>query len=66
VSSGTETCADQTEKGILLASILRDVDGDVQESTSEDSELDETVQIFDLERLDFDHEDGLPVEELIE
>jgi hypothetical protein len=52
------------EKGILLTSTLRDVDGDIPESMGEDSELDETIQTFDLERLNFDDEDGL--EELIE
>jgi hypothetical protein len=43
----------------LLASTLRDVDYDVPESTGEDSELDETIQIFDLEGLDFDDKDGI-------
>jgi hypothetical protein len=64
MSSSTRTSVDPTEKGILLASTLRDVDCDVPKSTGEDSELDETIQIFDLEGLDFDDEDGL--EELAE
>jgi hypothetical protein len=57
VWSIVETCVEATEKGIFLASTRRDVAGDIPESTGEDSELDETVQIFDLEGLDFDDED---------
>jgi hypothetical protein len=64
VSSGTRTCVAPTHDGILLASTLRDVKCDVPGSTGEDSELDDIIQIFDLERLDFDDEDGL--EELVE
>jgi hypothetical protein len=41
-----------------------DVIGDRMDSDGEDSELDESVQIFDLERLDFDDENG--IEELLD
>jgi hypothetical protein len=49
----------------LLASTRLDVVGTgEQDSHVEDSESDKSVEIFDLERLDFDDEDGL--EEVLE
>jgi hypothetical protein len=60
VSSGNVTCVEPTDKGIVLASTQRDVmDTDEPELKGRDSELDETVDIFDLERLDFEDETGL-------
>jgi hypothetical protein len=58
----TAICVDSTEEGIQLASALGDlvVDGspDVADSDGEDSEMDKNLEIFNLERLDFDDENG--------
>jgi hypothetical protein len=48
-----------TLEGIFVEGEQGDVIGDHMDSNGEDSEVDESVQIFDLERLDFDDEDGI-------
>jgi hypothetical protein len=42
-----------------LGSEPGDVIGDPTDSEGEDSEVDKSAQIFDLERLDFDDENGI-------
>jgi hypothetical protein len=59
----TAICVDSTEQGIpeqsTVAGVNADGSPDGVDSNGEDSEMDESLEIFDLERLDFDDEKGV-------
>jgi hypothetical protein len=63
VPSRTEIVVDSTDEGIAVGATLEEDDDDPQESIKKDSEMDENWDILDLERRDFNDEEGIEAEE---
>ncbi len=59
LSSCTEKAVESTGGRILQVETLDDVDSDLKDSRGEDSEIDEYLEICELEKHDFNDEDGI-------
>jgi hypothetical protein len=59
ISSRTELTVDSTPEGIGTGSTLDDVDAEPTVEQDQGSEIDENVEIFAMERRDFDDVDGI-------
>jgi hypothetical protein len=63
VPSRTEILVDSTDEGIAEGATLDEDDSDLLEPLEQDSEMDENRDILDLERRDFNDEEGIEEDE---
>jgi hypothetical protein len=62
VPSRTELVVDSTADGILVGATLEEDEDEPNEQDAKDSEMDENRDILDLERRDFNDEEGIEEE----